>query len=68
MEAMKNLAYLAGLAGAVICMLSGCTGMEVGGKLWVSRVDERQESQRTHNIPLKCYLWADCNQATEEVK
>jgi len=46
--------------------LTGCTGMEVGGKLWVSRVDERQESQRTHNVPLKCYLWADCSQPTED--
>ncbi len=40
---------------------TGCTGMEVGGKLWISRVDEKQESQRTHNVPLKCYLWADCS-------
>lgn len=47
----------------VVC--SGCTGMEVGGKLWVSRVDEKQESQRTHNVPLKCYLWADCSRPTE---
>ena len=49
----------------VVIVCSGCTGMEVGGKLWVSRVDERQESQRTHNVPLKCYLWADCSQQAE---
>lgn len=67
---MKTVGYLAYIAAfvAVVINLCGCTGMEVGGKLWVSRVDERQESQKTHNVPLKCYLWADCNQATEEVK
>lgn len=50
------------ILGLAMAALSGCTGMEIGGKLWVSRVDERQESQRTHNVPLKCYLWADCSQ------
>jgi hypothetical protein len=50
---------------AVVLVCSGCTGMEVGGKLWVSRVDERQESQATHNVPLKCYLWADCSQPAQ---
>lgn len=48
--------------------LSACTGMEVGGKLWISRVDERQESQRTHNVPLKCYLWSNCSEPVENVK
>lgn len=42
------------------CFLSACTGIEMGGKLWITRVDEKQESQRTHNVPLKCYLWANC--------
>lgn len=67
---MKSVGYLAYVAAvvAVVANLVGCTGMEVGGKLWVSRVDERQESQRTHNVPLKCYLWSNCNQPTEEVK
>lgn len=67
---MKTIGYLAYVAVvvAVVVNLVGCTGMEVGGKLWVSRVDERQESQRTHNVPLKCYLWSDCNQQAEEVK
>lgn len=46
----------------VVCYVSctGCTGMEIGGKLWVSRIDEKQESQKTHNVPLKCYLWDSC--------
>lgn len=67
---MKTIAYLAYVAVvvAVVVNLCGCTGMEVGGKLWVSRVDERQESQRTHNVPLKCYLWSDCRQSEEVAK
>lgn len=58
---MKRLIIGIGL----LLSFSGCTGMEMGGKLWVSRVDERQESQRTHNIPLKCYLWSDCTQPSD---
>lgn len=68
MKGMYYLAYIAALTGTLICLLSGCTGIEAGGKLWITRVDEKQESQRTHNVPLKCYLWSDCNQQTEEVK
>lgn len=47
----------------------GCSGMEVGGRLGVYRVDERQESQRTHrqNVPLKCYFLS-CAPSTEEVQ
>ncbi len=55
---------------AIIAMgFMGCSGMEVGGKAWVSRVDERQESQRTYrqNIPLKCYFLS-CAPSTEEVQ
>lgn len=44
---------------------SACTGIEAGGKLWITRVDEKQESQRTHNVPLKCYLWSDCTKSNE---
>ena len=67
---MKSVGYLAYVAAvvAVVVNLVGCTGIEAGGKLWITRVDERQESQRTHNVPLKCYLWSNCNQPTEEVK
>jgi hypothetical protein len=45
-----------------ILMLSGCTGIEIGGRLGVYRVDERQESSRTNvenKVPLKCYF-VDC--------
>lgn len=67
---MKTIGYLAyiALVVAVVVNLVGCTGIEAGGKLWITRVDEKQESQRTHNVPLKCYLWSDCNQQAEEVK
>jgi hypothetical protein len=47
------------LAILLLCC-TGCTGIEAGGKLWITRVDERQESQKTHNVPLKCYLWSNC--------
>jgi len=49
--------------------MSGCTGLEIGGKAWITRVDERQESQRTHRenaVPLKCYLWENCSQTDTE--
>jgi hypothetical protein len=64
METISTWLYLTAV-GAVMA-LTGCTGMEIGGKLWISRVDERQESQRTHNVPLKCYFWTDCTQPTEK--
>ena len=54
-----------GLLGLIVAAVSGCTGIEAGGKLWITRVDERQESQRTTNTPLKCYLWADCSKPAE---
>ena len=50
------------LVGVVVLICSGCTGIEVGGKLGVYRVDERQESSRTNvenRVPLKCYF-VDC--------
>ncbi len=57
--------YLLIVAGCIISLCTGCTGIEAGGKLWITRVDERQESQRTHNVPLKCYLWSDCTKSNE---
>ena len=50
------------IACGVLLLVSGCTGMELGGKLWITRVDERQESSRTNvenRVPLKCYF-VDC--------
>lgn len=59
---------LLGLLGLVLSCLSACTGMEIGAKAGIYRVDERQESQRTHNVPLKCYLWANCAETVENNK
>lgn len=63
---MRKIFY--GVLGLVLSALSACTGLEVGGKLWITRVDQKQESQATHNVPLKCYLWADCSQPVENLK
>jgi len=63
-KVMKKISCIVVLAS---CVLTGCTGMEIGGKLWATRVDEKQESQASHNtrpLPLKCYLWADCSNNT----
>lgn len=45
----------------VLGALSGCSGMEIGGKAWVASIDEKSESSRTYrsNVPLKCYF-VDC--------
>lgn len=59
------------LIGSIaIFLMTGCSGMELGGKLWAARVDEMQSSQRTYrnHKPLKCYLWATCPDQTEEVQ
>ena len=43
-------------------MLTGCAGLEFGGKVGAYRVDERQESQATRREqtkPLKCWF-VDC--------
>jgi hypothetical protein len=58
---MKTIGIIAMVVTAAA--LSGCTGLEIGGKAWITRVDERQESQRTHRentVPLKCYF-VDCS-------
>jgi hypothetical protein len=65
---MKTIKKLAILTTAVA--MSGCTGLEIGGKAWITRVDEKQESQRTHRdnaVPLKCYF-VDCTQASTELQ
>ena len=62
-EAKKTCIGYAALFAAVGALAlsvfgTGCAGMEVGGKVGVYRVDERQESQRTYRnaVPLKCYF------------
>jgi hypothetical protein len=67
---MRRLMFLVYITGVVLIIgnLIGCSGMEVGAKLGVYRVDERQESQRMHNVPLKCYLWSNCSESSEQLK
>jgi hypothetical protein len=56
---------------AVLCLVSGCTGIELGGRVGLYRVDERQESSRTNvenKVPLKCYF-VDCfSEVSSEAK
>lgn len=57
---MKTI--ITGVMVTIAVAVSGCTGLEVGGKAWIARIDERQESQRTYKenaVPLKCYF-VDC--------
>lgn len=44
---------------ALITVVTGCAGVELGGKLGLYRVDEKQDSSATvqaQTKPLKCYL------------
>lgn len=44
--------------GAIMLGFEGCGGMEIGGRLGVYRVDEKQDSSRTYrqNPSLRCYF------------
>lgn len=56
------------LATSLIAVTTtGCAGVELGGKLGMYRVDERQESQRTYDrkVGLRC-LFTDCNKDATE--
>lgn len=57
------------LALGAMALMTGCSGLEVGGKLGLYRVDERAESQRTYrqSIPWKCYF-VNCQAAPEDVQ
>ncbi len=57
MNKMKRFISALTLAAVV----SGCSGLEIGGKAWIASIDEKQESSRTYrsNVPLKCYF-LDC--------
>jgi hypothetical protein len=49
---------------ALLC--SGCSGIEIGGKAWIQKIDESQSSQRTYaQPPLKC-LFVSCAQQNAE--
>jgi len=49
-----------------LCALTGCSGMEIGGKAWIASIDEKSESSRTYrsNVPLKCYF-TDCTPGSQ---
>lgn len=56
--------------GAIALLLSlicsGCSGLEIGGKAWIMKVDEAESSQKTYaQPPLKC-LFIDCASQAEE--
>jgi len=52
----------------VLSAVTGCSGMEIGGKAWIASIDEKSESSRTYrsNVPLKCYF-VDCAAQSTEV-
>jgi hypothetical protein len=51
-----------------LSVLTGCSGMEIGGKAWIASIDEKSESSRTYrqNVPLKCYF-TDCKTTDAEL-
>jgi hypothetical protein len=51
----------------VMSVLTGCSGLEIGGKAWIASIDEKSESSRTYrsNVPLKCYF-TDCGTSGSE--
>lgn len=55
------------IAFVVLCaVVTGCSGLEIGGKAWIASIDEKSESSRTYrqNVPLKCYF-TDCTPGSE---
>jgi hypothetical protein len=58
---MKKMNVLI-VAVVVALTCSGCSGLEIGGKAWIMKVDEAQSSQQTNaQPPLKC-LFVNCNE------
>lgn len=45
--------------GLILLTMTGCGGMELGGKLGLYAVDQRNEEVKTatFNQPLKCRFW-----------
>lgn len=47
------------LLSTLLLAISGCTGIEVGGRLGIYRVDQQVNSSQTNvqnKVPLKCYF------------
>lgn len=54
------------LFATLALLVSGCSGIEIGGKAWIQKIDESQSSQRTYaQPPLKC-LFVHCGQTNVE--
>lgn len=62
MKKVMAIAYVVVMVVIAVAGLTGCSGMEVGGKFGVYRVDEKSDHSRTYrkNVPLACYLWRNC--------
>jgi hypothetical protein len=53
------------ILSALTFLVSGCSGIEIGGKAWIQKIDESQSSQRTYaQPPLKC-LFVNCAATAE---
>ena len=53
------------IMAALALAARGCSGIEIGGKAWIMKVDEAQSSQRTNaQPPLKC-LFVNCAASTD---
>lgn len=63
---IKKVTYLAFIIFNVFLLasLQGCSGVEIGTKAWLTRVDTHEESSKTLNKPmgLRC-MFTDCDHA-----
>jgi hypothetical protein len=62
----KVVGYIGMLVICAICTvyLTGCAGVELGGKFGLYRVDERADNSATvqaQTKPFKCY-WVNCSE------
>jgi hypothetical protein len=61
-QKMRRKAYVMSSSFVMASLLTGCAGLEIGGKASLYRVDEREERQATRREqtkPLKCWF-VDC--------
>lgn len=58
-----------GIVIGVVLLVSGCAGVELGGKLGLYRVDERADRSNTYakqTKPFRC-LFVECGNGTEVI-
>jgi len=61
-QKMRKKAFVMSSSFVMASLLTGCAGVEFGGKAGIYRVDEREERQATRREqtkPLKCWF-VDC--------